>query len=298
MVFTEVVTAEGLWRKMKRTLHYLESVPGERPVAAHVYGATPECLAGAAQVAESLGRFDAIDINCGCPARKVVRKGAGVALMRDPDRLRGIVEAVRAAVSLPVTVKTRLGLSPDCPNLDEVAHAVEAGGAAALFVHARFASDYHSGPVDLEALRRVREARGIPVIGNGGVRGPADAVAMRDATGVDGVMIGRGAVGNPWVFAEIRAALSGRAWTPPSPEERMAVIEEHLTWVYALVQRTPIRRRRRRTPESASCRAFGGHLAQYVAHVTGRRRPPEGLLTHNTPADTLAAAREVLCGGR
>jgi hypothetical protein len=132
MVMTEVVSAEGVIRDSHRTLHILDTAPGERPIAAHLYGADPGALAAAAAICEEMGRFDSIDINCGCPVRKIVAKGAGAALMAKPERIEAIVCAVRAAVRLPVTVKTRIGLRPDRLNISEVAQAVEGAGAAAI----------------------------------------------------------------------------------------------------------------------------------------------------------------------
>ncbi len=133
LVFTELVSAEGIVFRNPRTMNYLHSIPEERPLAAHIYGASPEILTCAAQTVESLNRFDLIDINCGCPVPKIVKKGAGAALMEDPDKLYRIVKAVSEAVSLPVTVKTRLGISPERANISEVAEASERVGPPLSF---------------------------------------------------------------------------------------------------------------------------------------------------------------------
>jgi len=272
LVFTEMVTAEGIVRRQPKTMHYLETLSEERPVGAHIYGSNPDSLAGAARVIESLGHFDLIDINCGCPVPKVTRKGAGVALMREPEKIKAIVQAVSQAVSLPVTIKTRLGLSRELFNISEVAQAAEEGGARAIFLHARLASARHSGPADLDALRRTKSERGIPVAGNGGIRQAHHASEMMEQTGVDAVMIGRAALGNPWIFEEIYCLWSGKPYSPPTAEERKEIIAEHLNRLHDLVAHVDqFRRRQRYTAEQATCHKFRTHLAKYLADVRGAR---------------------------
>ena len=262
-VLTELVSAEGLARRAPRTLHYLEATPAERPVAAHLYGHDPDVMARAAAVAEELGRFDLIDINAGCPVPKIMARGAGAGLLRDPERLKTMVQAVRARVRLPVTVKTRLGLSPRRINISEVAQAVEEGGADALVVHARVASSRHAGPADWTWLARLKRERRLPIIGNGGIDTAPDAVAMLRQTGVDGVMIGRAAIGNPWLFDEVACLLAGRPYAPPPAAERCAVLLEHLRRLVELaVDESKLRRRMRLTPEHAACLQFRAHLVR------------------------------------
>lgn len=295
LVFTELVTAEGIVRRQPRTMHYLESLPEERPVAAHIYGSDPDALSGAARVIESLGRFDLIDINCGCPVPKVTRKGAGVALMREPEKIHAIVQAVSQAVSLPVTIKTRLGLSRELANISEVAQAAEEGGARAIFLHARFASEGHSGPVDLETLQRIKQERSIPVIGNGGITKAHHAYEMLQHTGVDGVMIGRAALGNPWIFDEIHCLWSGRPYSPPTNGERKAVIAEHLHRLHDLMLiKDQFRRRRNHTAEQATCRKFRGHLARYLAGMRGTRNLQKDLMEMDSIKAVITAVGDVL----
>jgi len=295
LVFTEMVTAEGIVRRQPKTMHYLETVAEERPVGAHIYGSNPDSLARAAQVVESLGRFDLIDVNCGCPVPKVTRKGAGVALMRKPDKVRMIVEAVSQAVSLPVTIKTRLGLSRELFNISEVAQAAEEGGARAIFVHARLASARHSGPADLDALRRIKAERGIPVVGNGGIRQARYASEMMEQTGVDAVMIGQAALGNPWIFEQTYCLWSGRPYSPPTAAERKAVIAEHLNRLHDLVAHVDqFRRRRRYTAEQAACHKFRGHLAKYLAGVRGARKLRRRLMKMESIDAVIEAVGEVL----
>ena len=295
LVFTELITAEGIVRRQPRTMHYLESLPEERPVAAHIYGSDPDALAGAARVIESLGRFDLIDINCGCPVPKVTRKGAGVALMKEPEKIHAIVRAVSQAVSLPVTIKTRLGLSRELANISEVAQAAEEGGARAIFLHARFASDGHNGPADLEALQRIKRERSIPVIGNGGITKARHASEMLRQTGVDGVMIGRAALGNPWIFEEIHCLWSGKPYSPPTNAEREAVITEHLHRLHDLMLiKDRFRRRRHHTTEQATCRKFRGHLAKYLARMRGARNLRKHLMEMDAIEAVITAVDDIL----
>ena len=271
-VSTELVSAEGLARRAPRTLHYLEATSAERPVAAHLYGHDPAVMARAAAVAEELGRFDLIDINAGCPVPKIMSRGAGAGLLRDPERLRAMVQAVRAAVRLPVTVKTRLGLSPRRINISAVAQAVEEGGADALIVHARVVSNRHTGPADWTWLARIKRERRLPIIGNGGIDTADDALAMLRTTGVDGVMIGRAAIGEPWLFDEVACRLAGRPYTPPPPAERCAVLLEHLRRLVELVaSESRFRRRMRLTPEQAACLQFRAHLVRAFRGRPGLR---------------------------
>jgi len=212
-----------------------------------------------------LGRFSLIDINCGCPVRKITRRGAGVTLMKNPAKIGEIVETVSRAVSLPVSVKTRIGLSSNLQNISEVGRAVEEGGAEALFLHGRFANDRHRGPADWETIARIKEELSIPVIGNGGVGGAEEALSKLKDYHVDGVMIGRSAIGNPWIFAECLCRWTGRPFTPPSARERFEVITEHLKQLYQfMLAEARIRQRPSGRAEAAACRQFYGHLVHYL----------------------------------
>jgi nifR3 family TIM-barrel protein len=291
--FTEVVTARGLVHGSRRTAFLLETFDGERPAAAHFYGREPEVLAEAARHAEACGRFDAIDLNCGCPVRRITNKGCGAALMAEPALIERIVRAICGAVALPVTVKTRLGLTQAHRTIADVAAAVEQGGAAALIVHARYACNHHSGPADWEELARIKARCGIPVIGNGGADSGPDARAMMERTGVDGVMIGRAAWGAPWVFREAEAALRGEPVPPPpEPEERRRIAERHFDLVLALKRRqAELKLGNWRAPESAASLLFRAHLLRYAAGLKRAGRIRRELNTMNSAAairDALA----------
>jgi len=211
-VYTELASSEGLSRDGGKTFSEVLDLPwNEHPIAAHIFGADPHRMAEAARMIEQDGRFDWIDLNCGCPVKKVVSRGAGAALLKDLPLMGRIIETVRSAVSLPVSVKTRIGFNRDTADHLEIAHVVEQSGADLIAVHARLAKDFHGGDPDWETLGEMKRALSIPVIGNGGVLSAADAQRMVQVSGVDGVMIGRGAIGNPWIFEEIRQRYSRTA---------------------------------------------------------------------------------------
>jgi len=226
LVSTEMVSAAGLARKQPRTLDYLRTDPGEGPLSVQIFGSEPGAMAVAARAAVDCGA-GVVDINMGCPVRKVVKTGAGAALLRDPALAGKIVNAVRRAVEVPVTVKIRSGWSKQKPNAREVSQAAESAGADAVIVHPRAATQGFSGSADWSVIRSVKERIEIPVIGNGDVRTPGDAQAMREVTGCDGVMIGRAAVGNPWIFHMIRDMERGRSPMQPDLAARRQLIQEH-----------------------------------------------------------------------
>ncbi len=293
--FTEMVPVEGIVRQLPQTMIFLDTLPDEGPLAAHIYGTSPDSFARAACTIESLNRFDLIDINCGCPVRKIAGKGAGVALMEEPEKIRAIVQSVVSATSLPVTVKTRIGISENQFNISEVAQAIEESGASAITIHARFAAQRHSGPVDFEALRQIKEERTIPVIGNGGIKSGEQAIEMLEKTGVDGVMIGQAAIGNPWIFEEIICALKGSACSPPSSKERQEIMAEHLKELYKLMT---IKNELRKHPsphiERLACEAFRGHMGKYLRGMKGVKALQGNLMQMESIDAVIDAVGEIL----
>ena len=225
LTVTEMVSARALCYGDKKTPALARVRPEEHPTAVQIFGSEPPYMAEAARmVAEGMAGGippAIIDINMGCPVKKIVSAGDGSALMKDPKLVFDIVSSVVGAVSLPVTVKIRAGWDEKNKNAVEVARAAEAAGAAMVAVHGRTRSQMYSGRADRAIIGEVKAALSIPVVGNGDVFSAEDALSMLRDTGCDGVMIGRGAVGNPFLFAEIRALLSGEAYTPPTARERM-----------------------------------------------------------------------------
>ncbi len=228
LVWTEMVSVEGLIRDSGKSLDLLRFEPEERPIAAQLFGSRPESFREAARIAATLGP-DIIDINAGCPAKKVVRSGSGASLMRDPARVRDVVEAtVEGAGGIPVTIKIRSGWSDAELTAVETAVAAVAGGARAVAVHPRTRAQGFKGISDWTVIREVREAVGVPVLGGGDVASPEDAVRMRNETSADAVMIGRAAVGNPWLLRRAAAALAGERPGPePGLAERLRAARRH-----------------------------------------------------------------------
>ena len=229
LTVTEMVSAKGLFYGSQKTAELLETDPAERPVVMQIFGREPEIMADMAQrLAERYGEaLLAIDINMGCPAPKITGNGEGSALMREPLLAGHIVETVAKKAGVPVTVKIRKGYDARHENAAEIARIAEDSGAAAITVHGRTREQMYAGSADYAAIAAVRAAVKIPVIGNGDVRDGDSALRLLRQTRCDGIMIGRGALGNPFVFSEVRAALRGEAYTPPTWAERMETAVRH-----------------------------------------------------------------------
>ena len=226
---SEMVSSKGLSFKDRKSADLLVLDEEERPSAVQLFGNEPDTMARAAELAMAANP-DWIDINMGCPAPKIAGNGCGSALLRDPALCGRLVEAVRRAVDCPVTAKIRLGYSKDSVNAVETALACEAGGAAAVTVHGRTRDQMYAPPVDIAAIRAVKEALHIPVIANGDVVDAKSAAAMLEQTGCDMLMVGRGALGAPWVFAEIEAYLNEERLLPPPPVSvRMATLYRQIS---------------------------------------------------------------------
>lgn len=224
----EMTSSKGLSFGSKKSAELLQIGEAERPTAVQLFGSEPETMAQAAEMAMEYAP-EAIDINFGCPVPKVAGNGGGSALMKDPELAGRIVEAVVKAVKLPVTVKFRAGWDSEHINAVEFAKICEDAGAAALTVHGRTRMQMFAPPVDLEIIRLVKGAVSIPVIGNGDVDSPEAAKRMYDETGCDLVMVGRAAMGNPWLFRRIeRYMQTGELLPEPAPEERMTVLKRHV----------------------------------------------------------------------
>ena len=227
MVVTEMVSAKAILYKNKNTKTLLEVLPQERPAAVQLFGSDPDILGEIAAQIED-GPYDMIDFNMGCPVPKIVGNGEGSALMREPKKVEQILSSMVRHVKKPVTVKFRKGFNDTSVNAVEIAKIAESCGVAAVAVHGRTREQYNSGKADWEIIRQVKEAVKIPVIGNGDVFQPEDAEAMLKRTGCDGVMIGRGAKGNPWIFSRTQHYLeTGEILPGPSVAEIRDMILHH-----------------------------------------------------------------------
>ncbi len=226
LVTTEMVNAMGLTLGSKKTLAYLKSDPAEKPLAVQIFGYDPAVMAAACEIVIDAGA-DLVDINMGCPARKVVKTGAGGALLKNTHLIKEIVSAVRQVCKVPLTVKIRPGWSPAEDISINIARIIEDCGADALTIHPRYVSQGFSGSADWSIIAKIKDKLAIPCIGNGDVHSPELALEIQKKTACDGVMIGRGAVGNPWLFKQILDLEKGQPIFTPDSDERKATIMEH-----------------------------------------------------------------------
>lgn len=228
--YTEMVSAKGLYYGGNGSAALLETAPNERPCGVQIFGREPELMAEIARrlCGENRGELALIDINMGCPAPKITGNGEGSALMLEPVLAGRIIEAVAKASSLPVTVKFRKGFDENRVNALEFGRIAQESGAAMVTIHGRTRAQMYSGKADWDIIAKLKQTLSIPVIGNGDVFSGADALAIRAHTGCDGIMVGRGAQGNPFIFEEIKAALQGEPYQQPSEAQRLAMARLHL----------------------------------------------------------------------
>ncbi len=234
LTFSEMVSAKGLSYGGK-SIRLLDTSPKERPCAIQLFGREPDIMADMARriCDESQGAVALIDINMGCPAPKITGNGEGSALMKEPCQAARVVEAVAKASTLPVSVKFRKGWDEGSQNYLEFARLMEQSGAAMLTLHGRTREQMYSGTADWNAIAQVKAQAKIPVIGNGDVTDAASALALRAQTHCDGIMIGRGALGYPFIFPEIKAAMAGLDYTPPTNAQRMEIAIQHIQGIVA-----------------------------------------------------------------
>lgn len=230
MMYTEFVSSDGLIRDARKSLEKLVIYEYERPIGIQIYGHIPEAMTEAAKMAEAAKPY-LIDINFGCPVNKIAKRGAGSGMMREPDKMVAITESIVKNVSLPVTVKTRLGWDEDSKIIVELAERLQDTGISALTVHGRTRAQMYKGEADWTLIGKIKEnpRMRIPIIGNGDIASPEQAKEAFDRFGVDGIMIGRATFGHPWIFREIRHYLdTGEKLPPMDVPERVRLAKEHL----------------------------------------------------------------------
>ncbi|KKM09087.1 TIM barrel oxidoreductase NifR3 [Clostridiales bacterium PH28_bin88] len=278
LVFTEMISDKALIYNNQRTWKLLDLTGEEKPIAVQIFGADPGEMAEAARMVEEHGAA-IIDINMGCPTPKIVKNGEGAALMREPSRASAIVREVVGAVRVPVTVKMRKGWDDASVNAVELARMVVDAGASVLTVHGRTRMQFYSGQADWDIIRRVVQSVEVPVIGNGDLREPEDAVRMLDETGCSGVMVGRAALGNPWLFERFEAYLGrGERLSPPTAQERVTTALRHLRMAVEF------------KGEWTGVREMRKHLAWYLRGLKGAARVRQRI----NRMETLPQVEEVL----
>ncbi len=277
LVYSEMVSAKGLWYKDKNTEKLLQILDGEDPVAFQIFGHEPEIIAYAAEVLSSRKNV-ILDINMGCPVPKVVKNGEGSALMKNPDLVYKVARAAVSHTDKPVTVKIRAGWDTDNINAVEVARAAAAAGVSAVAVHGRTREQFYNGKADWSVIAAVKDAIDVPVIGNGDVTSGESAMRMMAETGCDFVMIGRGALGNPWIFKELAAVWNEQTLPPaPSLEDKKEMMIRHFNDVLAL------------KGEYAAVREMRKHVGWYLKGAPGSAAF-RGRVNQLTTAEALTAA--------
>ncbi|GFE57714.1 tRNA dihydrouridine synthase DusB [Geobacter sp. AOG1] len=269
LAFTEMVSVNGLVRDGKKTFGLLASTPADRPLGIQLFGDDPVLLAEGARLVEGYG--DLLDINMGCPVRKVVNSGAGSALLREPGKVAAIVREVRRATPLPLTVKIRTGWGADSDNFLEIGRIAAAEGCDAITLHPRSRSQMFEGHADWEKITALKEAVTIPVIGSGDLFTAADVARMIGETGCDGIMLARGALGNPWLFREAAALLNGEEPVIPTPAERLAVALRHMDIFIELTgERVALREMRKHLSWYARGLAGAAQFRDQINRITGK----------------------------
>jgi nifR3 family TIM-barrel protein len=255
LCFTEMVSVEGLVREGRKTFDLLKSTPEDRPLGIQIFGDNPDAIATATSMVEPYG--DLIDINMGCPVKKVVNSGSGSMLLRDPVKVAAIIRAARRATRLPLTIKIRTGWTCSEQTFHEIASVAEDEGCDAITLPPRSRAQMFEGKASWDRIAELKQRLRIPVLGSGDLFFAADAVRMLDETGCDGLMFARGAMGNPWIFRETLRLLAGEAAAAPTPDERCATALQHLAlFVEHEGERVAIREMRK-------------HLAWYAKGVPG-----------------------------
>ncbi|MBS1711389.1 MAG: tRNA dihydrouridine synthase DusB [Armatimonadetes bacterium] len=274
LMFTEFVSAMAIHHNAVKTFKKMKVHAAERPLGIQIFGGDPGIMAETAKVAEGFG-CDLVDINMGCWVPKVCRTGAGAALLKDPVLAQNIVKAVVDSVKVPVTVKVRAGWDYSLFAAPDLARRFQDAGAQMLTLHARFAKQGFEGQADWSLIKELRKVLTIPLIGNGDVKTPGDAIRMMEETGCDGVMVGRAAISNPWALARIQAALTGKPEPPePTLEDRIATALEHSRLMIAHEAEAPdfataLQQENYAEQELRGLRALRGQLPLYIKGVPG-----------------------------
>ncbi len=284
LICMEMISAKAIYFNNKNTMELMEIHPEECPVSLQLFGSDPDIIADMAKCIEDRP-FAILDINMGCPVPKVAGNGEGSALMRNPKLVAEIVEKTARAIQKPVTVKIRKGFNENEVNAVEIAHIAEECGAAAVAVHGRTREQYYSGKADWDIIAQVKQRVKIPVIGNGDIVDGRSAKAMLEQTGCDGLMIGRGAQGNPWIFREMLHYLNtGELMAPASNEEKAAVIKRHIELMMQY------------KGDYIGVREMRKHLAWYSIGMPNSAQFRNAVNLMETKEELMAGVEEMFCG--
>lgn len=284
MLYSEFISSEGLIRDAIKSRQKLDIFDYERPVGIQIFGGDEEAMALSAKIVATV-RPDLVDINFGCPVKKVVSKGAGAGVLKDIDLMVRLTKAVVSSTDLPVTVKTRLGWDESSINIEEVAERLQDAGISALTIHARTRSQMYKGHSDWSYIAKVKNNPRIhiPIIGNGDIDSSQKALEYRNKYGVDGIMIGRAAIGYPWIFREIKHYFAtGELLSPPTIADRVAAARNHLIWsVEWKGERQGVLEMRR-------------HYANYFKGLPNFKEHRQRLVTLDSAAEIVTALEEIV----
>ncbi len=280
VVCSEMVSAKGIFYNSEKTITLMESRSEERPLSVQIFGSDPDAMGRAAAFVDDMDTADILDINFGCSVKKVVKQGAGVALMKEPELARNILQAVRKATTLPFTIKIRTGWDRSGDQAMVIAQMAQEIGIDAIAMHPRTAPQGFRGEADWDQIKRLKKEIDIPVIGNGDINSPEDAARMMDHTGCDAVMVGRAAMANPFILAQIEEFIEKESYTTPSPGEIFRKMER-LTQLYVDY-----------FGEQAACKMLRGRLSWFVKglpRATAFRRDLSGLESQTQTLELIRA---------
>jgi nifR3 family TIM-barrel protein len=286
-----MISSNGLVHKSEKMLKMLDSVPDEKPLLIQIFGADPSIMAEAATIVEASGA-DILDINFGCSVKKIIKTGAGVSLMQTPKIAEALLKAVRKSITIPLTIKIRTGWDPTGSQALQIAKIAQQCGVDAIAIHPRTATQGFRGKADWSIIAAVKRAVTLPVIGNGDIVRPADAGQMQETTGCDGLMIGRAAIGNPWIFSQCLASLHGENSTAVDLDQRFKVMKQYVNAsVEYIGEKVACRMMRSRLGWFVKGLRFSSKFRESIKHISSRTETMELIETYREVLRETSIAR-------